>query len=33
VNEQPIDHILGVLGKLDVTAVAAAGRRTDRHGR
>jgi hypothetical protein len=23
VNEQPIDHILGVLGKLDVTAVAA----------
>ena len=22
-NEQPIDHILGVLGKLDVTAVAA----------
>jgi hypothetical protein len=22
VNEQPIDHILGVLGKLDVTAVA-----------
>jgi hypothetical protein len=22
VNEQPIDHILGVLGQLDVTAVA-----------
>jgi hypothetical protein len=32
VNEQPIDHILGVLGKLDVTAVAA-GRAAHRQAR
>ena len=31
-NEQPIDHILGVLGKLDVTAVAV-GRAAHRQAR